>query len=74
MTTRRKMTDADRLRELITAARLSQVSFARVLGISERQVRYWVADDPVPPWVFLAAEHLAHCEATRADREQREAL
>jgi transcriptional regulator with XRE-family HTH domain len=69
----RSKSDADRLRELIARACLSQQAFARRIGRAPRAVRYWVAgEQPVPVEVMLAAEHLAHCESTRAEREERE--
>lgn len=56
------MTDADRVRELIAAAGLSQRAAARELQVSERAMRYWCSgDQAVPRAILLALEHLAHC-------------
>lgn len=41
--------DADRLRELIGAAGLSQRAAARELGVDERTMRYWCSGDQTPP-------------------------
>jgi transcriptional regulator with XRE-family HTH domain len=66
-------TDADRLRELLARACLSQRAFAREIDMSERSVRYWCSgEQPVPQVAMLAAEHLATCESTRKAREERE--
>ena len=41
--------DADRLRELIGNAGLSQRAAARELGVDERTMRYWCSGDQTPP-------------------------
>jgi DNA-binding transcriptional regulator YiaG len=41
--------DADRLRELIGCAGLSQRAAARELGVDERTMRYWCSGDQTPP-------------------------
>jgi DNA-binding transcriptional regulator YiaG len=41
--------DADRLRELISNAGLSQRGAARELGVDERTMRYWCSGDQTPP-------------------------
>lgn len=55
----KKQTDADRLRDLLEAAGLSQRGAARELGIDERTMRRYVAGDAaVPRVIFLAVERL----------------
>jgi hypothetical protein len=62
----KRKTDADRLRELIAKASLSQRAFAREIDYSERMICYMVAGDrPVERVVMLAAEHLALCARSR---------
>ena len=51
----RDMTDADWLRERITAMNTSQTALARDLGVDERTVRRWAAgQEPVPKIARLA--------------------
>jgi DNA-binding transcriptional regulator YiaG len=45
--------DADRLRELIGNAGLSQRAAARELGVDERTMRYWCSGDQTPPTMAL---------------------
>jgi DNA-binding transcriptional regulator YiaG len=45
--------DADRLRELIGNAGLSQRAAARELGVDERTMRYWCSGDQSPPTMAL---------------------
>ena len=40
---------------------LTQRGFADAIGVSDREVRYWCADRPVPRWVMICAWHLAEC-------------
>ncbi len=50
---------ADRLREALAEANLSQRAAARSLGVDERTMRYWCAGKPEPPaMAFMALEHL----------------
>ena len=55
------MTDAAALRDLLARAGLTQRGFAREIGVSQREVRYWCADRPVPRWAMMCARHLAEC-------------
>jgi DNA-binding transcriptional regulator YiaG len=49
--------DADRLRELLAKAGLSQRAAARELGVDERTMRYWCAGEHTPPpMAFRALE------------------
>lgn len=53
------MTDAQRLRDWLARAGLSQRGLARELDVGERTVRHWAAGDtPVPRVVWLALERL----------------
>jgi DNA-binding XRE family transcriptional regulator len=62
MTETRHKTDADRLRELLDAAGLSQREAARQWDVSERTMRYYCSGRyPVPRLVMIAAEHAANC-------------
>jgi hypothetical protein len=45
--------DADRLRELIGNAGLSQRAAARELGVDDRTMRYWCSGDQTPPAMAL---------------------
>ena len=68
------MTDADRLRTALTELGLSQSGAARILGISERTMRRYCADQlDVPPVVFMALRDMkakrAADEATRIGQE-----
>lgn len=64
--------DATRLRALIAKACLSHRAFADRTGIPGRQFSRWCSGkDPIPPYVMLVAEHLAECELTRFEREER---
>jgi DNA-binding transcriptional regulator YiaG len=45
--------DADRLRELIGLAGLSQRAAARELGVDDRTMRYWCSGDQNPPAMAL---------------------
>jgi DNA-binding transcriptional regulator YiaG len=50
---------AQRLRDLLLRANLSQRAAARELGVDERTVRYWAAGQTIPPrMAFLALERL----------------
>jgi DNA-binding transcriptional regulator YiaG len=50
---------AQRLRDLLLRANLSQRAGARELGVDERTVRYWCAGQTTPPrMAFLALERL----------------
>jgi DNA-binding XRE family transcriptional regulator len=49
------------IRDLLARAGLSQRGFARAIGVSEREVRYWCADRPVPRWAMICARHFADC-------------
>lgn len=52
-------TGADRVRELIRRAGLTQCGAARELGVDERTVRYWCSGQIKPPrMAFLALERL----------------
>lgn len=52
-------TDADRVRELLLRAGLSQRGAARELDVDERTMRHWCAGSyPPPKMAFLALEHL----------------
>ena len=51
------MTDADRLRRLLTSAGLSQMAAARALGLAPTTIRRYVSGRlPVPQVVWLALE------------------
>jgi transcriptional regulator with XRE-family HTH domain len=51
--------DAQRLRDLLLRANLSQRAGARELGVDERTIRYWCAGQNTPPrMAFLALERL----------------
>jgi len=50
-----KPSDADRIRELLRRAGLSQRAAARELGIDERSMRHWCAGDYAPPKMALLA-------------------
>jgi predicted transcriptional regulator len=53
------ITDADKLRAALTQLDLSQRGAAKLLGLSERMMRYYCAGtEPVPLMVFLAIERL----------------
>lgn len=52
-------TPAQRLRDLLLRANLSQRAAARELGVDERTMRYWAAGQTIPPrMAFLALERL----------------
>lgn len=52
-------TDAQRLRDLLLKAGLSQRGAARELEVDERTMRYWCAGDGKPPrMAILALERL----------------
>lgn len=40
-----------------------QCDLARDLGKSDRQVRRWVAGDPIPSEIFRAVAHLMRCRS-----------
>lgn len=66
------MTDAERFRALLSQACLGQRGFARRAEVPVRQVNRWYAgSDPIPAVVMLAAEHLASCQTTEREREER---
>lgn len=66
------MTDAERFRALLSQACLGQRGFARRAQVPVRQVNRWAAGkDAIPALVWLAAEHLATCETTQGEREER---
>lgn len=70
---RKKHTDADRLREYLARACLSPSAFAREIGYSARMVQYMLSGEhAIERVVMLAAEHLADCDCTRYEREQRQ--
>jgi DNA-binding transcriptional regulator YiaG len=51
--------DAQRIRDLLLRANLSQRAGARELGVDERTMRYWCAGQNTPPrMAFLALERL----------------
>lgn len=69
----RKQSDDEKLRGLIAKAGLTGRAFARRIGYGERMIRYMLTGEKdIEPVVMLAAEHLALCECTRAEREERE--
>lgn len=54
------MTDADRVRDLLARAGVSQRGAARYLEIDQRTLRrYCAGDADVPQVVMMALEHLA---------------
>jgi hypothetical protein len=56
----KKQTDAQRLRAMLERAHLSQRGAAKLLGISERAMRYYVAgEQEVPQLLLLALESLS---------------
>ena len=59
-----KPTDADRLRDLLARAGLSQRAAARELGVDERTMRYWCSGDHTPPRMAFHAlnPRIAHIE------------
>jgi predicted transcriptional regulator len=66
------VTDADKVRAALTQLQLSQRGAAKLMGISERMMRYYCAGTtPVPRVIFLALERLAdiaacaYCEQSR---------
>ena len=68
------MTDADRIRQTLAEAGLSQRGAARLLGIDERTMRrYCSGDSPVPQVVWLALESVSRaagrCPARRDDHQ-----
>jgi DNA-binding transcriptional regulator YiaG len=51
----------EELRQILARIETSQRGFARTIGVSERAVRHWLADEnPIPGPVALLAEILAN--------------
>lgn len=62
MLERKHKSDAQRLREYLRLAGLSQIEAARQWDVSERTMRYYCSGRyPVPRLVMIAAEHAANC-------------
>ena len=60
------MTDADRLRQMLEHAGLSQRAAARELGIGDRMMRYyWSGEHQPPRVVILPLEHICRARRTR---------
>lgn len=58
-----KPLDVEYLRELLNHAELTQRGAAKVLGIHERQMRYYCSGDiPIPYTVQYALEMLVTCK------------
>jgi DNA-binding transcriptional regulator YiaG len=63
--------DAQRIRDLLLRANLSQRAGARELGVDERTMRYWCAGETRPPrMAFLALERLADLNRQVRDIQQ----